>query len=85
MDGFAFNVNTDLSYFDRIIPCGIFHKGVTSLQALTGHEVSMTDVEKAVIRNFESVFSVASQPMMLHELLSDKHFEEAFTLEEKIS
>jgi lipoate-protein ligase B len=85
MHGFAFNVNTDLSYFDRIIPCGIFHKGVTSLQTLTGHEVAMADVEKAVVRNFESVFSVASQPIMFNELLSNKHLEDAFTIEEKIS
>jgi lipoyl(octanoyl) transferase len=85
MHGFAFNVNTDLSYFDRIIPCGIFHRGVTSIQALTGHKAEMTDVEKAVVRNFESVFSVASQPMMLNELLSNKHFEDAGPIEEKIS
>ena len=58
MHGFAFNVNTDLSYFDRIIPCGIFHKGVTSVHALTGREIEIADVEKAVVRNFESVFSV---------------------------
>ncbi len=85
MHGFALNVNTDLSYFDRIIPCGIFHKGITSLAALMGHDVMMTDVEKAVIHNFESVFSVASEPMMLNELLSNKHFEDAFIIEEKIS
>ena len=75
MHGFALNVSTDLSYFDRIIPCGIFHRGITSVQTLTGHEVKMWDVEKSVVRNFESVFSVASQPMMLNELLSNKHFE----------
>ncbi len=85
MHGFAFNVNTDLSYFDRIIPCGIFHKGVTSLRTLIGHEVVMADVEKAIVRNFESVFSVASQPMMLNEFLSNKHLEDAFIIEEKIS
>jgi len=85
MHGFAFNVNTDLSYFDRIIPCGIFHKGVTSLKLLTEQEVPMADVEKAVIRNFESVFSAVSQPVMLDELLSNKHLADAFTIEEKIS
>jgi len=84
MHGFAFNVSTDLSYFDRIIPCGIFHRGVTSLQMLTGRVIEMADVEKAVMRNFESVFSVASQPMMLDELLSNNHFEDAVPIEEKI-
>jgi lipoate-protein ligase B len=85
MHGFAFNVNTDLSYFDRIIPCGIFHKGVTSVHALTGREVEMADVEKAVVRNFESVFSVSSQPMMLNELLPNILPESVLPIEEKMS
>ena len=85
MHGFALNVTTDLSYFERIIPCGIFHRGVTSIRALTGHELEMSEVEDAVVRNFESVFSVASRPMMLNELLSKIHFEDAQPIEEKIS
>ncbi len=85
MHGFAFNANTDLSYFDRIIPCGIFHKGVTSVHALTGREVEMADVEKAVVRNFESVFSVSSQPMMLNELLPNILPESVLPIEEKMS
>jgi lipoyl(octanoyl) transferase len=85
MHGFAFNVNTDLSYFDRIIPCGIFHRGVTSVHALTGHDVAVDEVEKAVVRNFESVFSVASRPMMLNELLSNIPLEDALRIEEKIA
>jgi lipoyl(octanoyl) transferase len=95
MHGFAFNVNTDLSYFDRIIPCGIFNKGVTSLRALKGEDVAMADVERSIIHNFESVFSVAAQtvePMahqpldeLLSELLSGKYPGEALIVEEKIS
>jgi lipoate-protein ligase B len=85
MHGFAFNVNTVLSYFDRIIPCGIFHKGVTSLQALLGGEVNTEDVTRSVVRNFESVFSVASQPTMLNELLPGEHLERAIVVEERIS
>ena len=85
MHGFALNVNTDLSYFDRIIPCGIFHKGVTSLQNQVGHEVKLSDVEQSVIQNFESVFSLASHPMMLNEFLAGKHLEETAVVEEKIS
>ncbi|MBM4167523.1 MAG: lipoyl(octanoyl) transferase LipB, partial [Ignavibacteria bacterium] len=61
MHGFAFNVNTDLSYFDRIIPCGIFHKGVTSLEKLLGKKIAMNEVEESVIRNFEKVFSVKAE------------------------
>jgi lipoyl(octanoyl) transferase len=56
MHGFALNVNTDLSYFDRIIPCGIFHRGVTSLQRLTGREISLRDIAEAVTENFADVF-----------------------------
>ncbi len=56
MHGFAFNVNTDLSYFEHIVPCGIHDKKVTSLQKELGHEVSMEEVKEKVKRNFEEVF-----------------------------
>jgi lipoate-protein ligase B len=56
MHGFAFNVNTDLSYFDRIIPCGIFHKGVTSLEQLLGARVPMDDVARKITHHFGEVF-----------------------------
>ncbi len=54
--GFAFNVTTDLSHFRWIVPCGIADKGVTSLEKLLSHPVSMTDVETAAIEAFASVF-----------------------------
>lgn len=56
MHGLAFNVNTDLSYFDRIIPCGIFDKGVTSLERLTGKKFPMDGVMVLITRNFGKVF-----------------------------
>jgi len=56
MHGFALNVNTDLSYFDRIIPCGIFHKGVTSMQRILGKEVSFHAVAQGLARHFGEVF-----------------------------
>ncbi len=56
MHGFAFNVNTDLSYFDFIVPCGIQNKQVTSLQKELGHTVHMNEVKEKVKRNFEKVF-----------------------------
>jgi lipoyl(octanoyl) transferase len=56
MHGFAFNVNTDLGYFNNIIPCGIQNKQVTSLEKELGKKVSMDEVKEKVKRNFEKVF-----------------------------
>lgn len=56
MHGFAFNVNTDLSYFSHIIPCGIAGKQVTSLHRETGREMEMHDVKERVKRQFARVF-----------------------------
>jgi lipoyl(octanoyl) transferase len=61
MHGFALNVNTDLSKFDRIIPCGIFHKGVTSMQRHAGHEVPIESVQKAVVDSFAEEFGCQPQ------------------------
>ena len=58
MHGFAFNVNTDLSYFNHIIPCGIQNKQVTSLQKESGREINFQEAKKKVKRNFEKVFDV---------------------------
>lgn len=56
MHGFALNVNTDISRFGRIIPCGIFHKGVTSMQKILGREISMEQVELKLSESFSAVF-----------------------------
>lgn len=57
MHGFAFNVNTDLSYFNYIIPCGINDKQVTSLQRELGRKVDVDEVKERVKKNFEKVFN----------------------------
>jgi len=54
--GFALNVNTDLSYFGLIEPCGMPSSTMTSMQRLLNHDVDLNLVKKEVIRNFESVF-----------------------------
>ncbi|MBO0911405.1 MAG: lipoyl(octanoyl) transferase LipB [Acidobacteria bacterium] len=54
--GVALNVNTDLDFFNLIIPCGITSKPVTSMRRELGREVSMRDVAKRVGRNFGNVF-----------------------------
>ena len=58
MHGFAFNVNTDLSYFNYIIPCGIQNKQVTSLQKELGKQMDFKEAKEKVKRNFEKVFDV---------------------------
>ena len=54
--GFALNVNTDLSYFQMIVPCGITGKGVTSLSRLLGRSVDMQEVTGVITRRFAEVF-----------------------------
>ncbi len=56
MHGLALNCTTDLRYFDRIIPCGIFHRGVTSLGTLTGVPVAVSDAGRTLAREFAGVF-----------------------------
>lgn len=56
--GFAFNVNTDLSHFNLIVPCGITDRGVTSLQKLLGRQVPVAEVEDALAAAFLDVFSM---------------------------
>ncbi|NOY50177.1 MAG: lipoyl(octanoyl) transferase LipB [Chlorobi bacterium] len=58
MHGFAFNINTNLEYFSHIVPCGIADKGVTTLQKELGREISLEEVEKHLLNQFEEVFKV---------------------------
>ena len=57
--GFALNVNTDLSRFGLIVPCGITDRGVTSMERLLGRPVPMAEVEDAVIGAFAGVFDLS--------------------------
>ena len=54
--GLAFNVTTDLDFFNLVVPCGIADKAVTSLAAQLGHPVPMAEVEDVFIRHFSAVF-----------------------------
>ena len=58
MHGFAFNVNSDLSYFGNIIPCGISDKSVTSLQKELGKEVDMNEVRNKLKAHLIELFEI---------------------------
>ena len=58
MHGFAFNVNTDLSYFNNINPCGFTDKGVTSLEKELGIRQDLDSVKSKVKRNLQEVFDL---------------------------
>lgn len=59
MHGFALNVNTDLTYFDYIIPCGITNKSVTSLSELLQQEIPVQEVKTKLLNHFSEIFDVA--------------------------
>ena len=56
MHGFALNVNTDMSYFTHIIPCGIRGKGVTSMEIELGEKIDIEQVKKELVVQFCEVF-----------------------------
>jgi lipoyl(octanoyl) transferase len=56
--GFAFNVTTNLDYFDLIVPCGIADRGVTSLARLTGRRIDPAEVGNRTAEHFANVFNL---------------------------
>ena len=56
MHGFALNVNTDLSHFEFIVPCGIQGKTVTSLEKELGHKVNYEAVKEKIKKHFQLIF-----------------------------
>ena len=61
MHGFALNVNTDLTYFSHIVPCGIADKAVTSMQQELGHAVSLPDVTQRVEGHLFDLFAMKQE------------------------
>ncbi len=59
MHGFAFNVNTDLTYFNHINPCGFIDKGVTSMEKELGEKQDMEKIKKQLLNHIESIFDVS--------------------------
>ena len=58
MHGFAFNVNTDLSFYNLINPCGFTDKGVTSMAKELSHNLEMTEVQQKIKHYFAEVFGM---------------------------
>ncbi len=58
MHGFALNVNTNLGYFDHIIPCGIRGKAVTSLEVELGKKLDIDEVKEKILKHFSILFEV---------------------------
>ena len=72
MHGFALNVNTDLSYFNHIIPCGIANKQVTSVEKELGYQVDISELKEKLLHHFCRVFN-ADMVRNKQEILQKNH------------
>ena len=68
MHGFALNCNNDLSWFDRIVPCGISDAGVTTMTAELNKEITVSDVRASAIANLNRVFEPLTPDYSLNHL-----------------
>jgi lipoyl(octanoyl) transferase len=64
--GIGFNINTDLNYFNHIVPCGISGKAVTSMQKELGREINMEEVKTKFIKHFSELFACEIAVMTEH-------------------
>lgn len=67
--GFALNVAEDTAQFELIVPCGLAHKEVTSVEATLGRPVDMAKVRERVVEHFAAVFNVEARQANLDRLL----------------
>ena len=74
MHGFAFNVNTDLSYFGNIVPCGITDKPVTSMGKLLGRKLDHQEVQEKVCQKFAEVFEIDLAVKRIKDLVPAREF-----------
>jgi lipoyl(octanoyl) transferase len=74
--GFAYNVSTDLRYFDLIVPCGISARKATSLEKLLGRAVIPKEAVQPVVRNFGAVFGLEMRELFRDDLLAQLQAQE---------
>lgn len=67
--GFALNVNTDLSYFDLIVPCGLKNVEMVSMQKILGREIAMDKIKESIVSSFCSVFEQDTKNVCLKEII----------------
>jgi lipoyl(octanoyl) transferase len=77
--GFAYNVSTDLCYFDLIVPCGIQGKRATSLERLLGRVVSRGEVVPRIVQHFADIFDRELRTLSREALEEVLHEQEALT------
>ncbi len=68
--GFALNVNTDLSFYGLIVPCGLVGKPVSSMQAILGHEIDLRQVAEKFSRHFGQIFARSIMTMSSDQLFA---------------
>jgi lipoyl(octanoyl) transferase len=74
--GFAYNVSTDLRYFDLIVPCGITGRKATSLEKILERAVARKEAVQPVVRNFGEVFRLEVREMSREDLLAQLRTQE---------
>src|SRR6202011_1779830 len=74
--GFAYNVSTDLRFFDLIVPCGIAGRKATSLEKLLDHSVDSREVVAPLTRHFSEVFGLEMRETSLDDLLAELQAQE---------
>lgn len=80
--GFAYNVSTDLRFFDLIVPCGIADRKATSLEKLLGHTVEKSEVAARIAKHLAELFGLELKETSKNELLQKlEHAEHAVAVE----
>jgi lipoyl(octanoyl) transferase len=69
MHGFAFNINTDLSHFDWIVPCGLQDRGVTSVEAILGRKADFEGTSRRIIGEMEKIYGFKAVETDMGELV----------------